>query len=135
MNGKVALKLRKEELRTNSGPILCSSSQGSEAKFFLNTHSFCFIYSSAQYVGHRLTAFWAKGPDVLRSLVGCEFNFRKDQMGVAGVISKMYYSIRFSEKNQHTRQFLWLDIYTDKCSDHHVWTLVLFGNQPSHSNT
>ena len=62
--------------------------------------------SSASYKGHMLNDYWAKGPDVLYSLLGILIRFRQGRFGFTGDISKMYNSVKLGILDQHTHRFL-----------------------------
>ena len=82
-------------------------------------------------MGHTLNAYWAKGPDVINSLVGVLLRFRVGLYAFVGDISKMYNSVRISILDQNTHRFLWRDGETDREPDHYVLTRVTFGDRPS----
>lgn len=46
--------------------------------------------SSTQYFGHRLNLYWAKGPNMLSSIIYVLLRFREEIVGIVSDISKMY---------------------------------------------
>ena len=62
--------------------------------------------SSANYRGHVLNDYWAKGPDMLINLLGLMLRFREGMYPFVGDIKKMYHSIKLSNLDQHTHRFL-----------------------------
>lgn len=68
--------------------------------------------SSASYQGHKLNSYWAKGPDILNSLLGVLLRMRQEKVVVMGDISRMYHTVRLDEKNQHTHRFIWRNLNT-----------------------
>ncbi|XP_068229330.1 uncharacterized protein [Palaemon carinicauda] len=127
----VARKLSWKEMSEYDGPIhyihhhevLKESSTSTPVRIVFN--------SSADYKGHRLNDYWAKGPDLLNDLVEILLRFRQDNVAVIGDISKMYNSVRLKELEQHTHRFVWRDADYSRPPNHHVLTAVGFGDRPS----
>ena len=102
----VARKLSHEEVRDYKGPVhyihhhevLKPESSSTPLRIVFN--------SSASYMGQKLNDFWAKGPDILNSLLGVLFRFRQDTVAIAGDISKMYHTVRLSTLDEHTHRFV-----------------------------
>ena len=73
----VARKLSKEELTNYKGPthyiahheVLKPESKSTPVRIVFN--------SSANYMGHVLNEYWAKGPDLLNNLLGILIRFRE----------------------------------------------------------
>ena len=86
---------------------------------------------SASFAGHVLNDYYAKGPDVLNSMLGVLLRFRLGKIGILGDIKKMYNSIGLSVMDQHTHRCLWRDMIVDKEPDHYVLTCVTFGDRPA----
>ena len=42
------------------------------------------FHASANYCGHRLNDYWAKGPDLLNNLMGILITFREEEVGYIG---------------------------------------------------
>ena len=57
-------------------------------------------------MGHVLNEYWAKGPDLLNNLSGVLIRFRDNRVAYIGDIKKMYHTVKTSELDQHTHQFL-----------------------------
>lgn len=70
--------------------------------------------SSANYMGHILNEYWAKGSDLLNSLLGILVRFRENEVAFIGDIKKMYHTVKTTVLHQHTHWFLWRDMVTDK---------------------
>ncbi|XP_068235731.1 uncharacterized protein [Palaemon carinicauda] len=127
----VARKLSWKEMREYDGPIhyihhhevLKENSTSTPVRIVFN--------SSADYKGHTLNDYWAKGPDLLNDLVGILLRFRQDNVAVIGDISKMYNAARLKELEQHTHRFVWRDADYSRPPNHHVLTAVGFGDRPS----
>ena len=102
----VARKLSAEEMREYKGPVhyithhsvLKPQSQSTPLRIVFN--------SSANFRGHRLNDYWAKGPTLINNLPGILLRFRENIVGVVGDISKMYHSVKLSLQDQHTHRFL-----------------------------
>ena len=86
---------------------------------------------SASFAGHILNNYYAKGPDVLNSMLGVLLRFRLGKVGIIGDISKMYNSIGLSVMDQHTHRCLWRNMDSNKEPDHYVLTCVTFGDRPA----
>jgi hypothetical protein len=78
-----------------------------------------------------LNDYWVKGPDLLNNLLGILIRFRENLVGVAGDISKMYHTIKISDRDQHTHRFLWRNMEFDRQPDQYMITSVSFGDKPA----
>ena len=87
--------------------------------------------SSAKFHGHSLNDYWTKGPDMINNLLGVSLRFRENLVAMAVDISKMYHSVRISERGQHTHRFLWQNLDSWKPPDTYVMTVVSFGDRPA----
>ena len=63
--------------------------------------------SSANFKGHVLNYYWAKGPDMMNSLLGVLLRFRENRVALVGAIRKMYHSIFTTLRDQHCHRFLY----------------------------
>ena len=131
VNRGVARKLSDKEVLEYKGPIhyihhhevLKPESSSTPLRIVFN--------SSASYMGQKLNDFWAKGPDIVNSLIGVLFRFRQDNVAIVGDISKMYHTVKISELDEHTHRFVWRDLDTNRPPDQYVLTTVTFGDRPS----
>lgn len=87
--------------------------------------------STRKWKLHVLNENWAKGPNVINDLLGVIFRFRQRKIAIAGDITKMYNTIKLSEKDQHTHRFVWRNLQMDRMPDHYALTSVTFGDRPS----
>ena len=88
--------------------------------------------SSAQFKGHVLNEYWAKGPNVfLNTLFGILIRFRENCVGFMGDITKMYNSVRITLFDQHCHRFLWRNMNFDLRAGTCVITRVNMGDRPS----
>ena len=87
--------------------------------------------SSANFRGHVLNDYWAKGPDLLNNLLGILIRFREEKVAITGDIKKMYHAVKISLLDQHTHRFLWRDMETDREPDTYAITSVSFGDKPA----
>ena len=87
--------------------------------------------SSANYMGHGLNEYWAKGPDLLNSLLGVLVRFRENDTALMGDIKKMYHSVKTKPIEQHMHRFLWRDMDTRRETDTYIIQRVSFGDKPS----
>ena len=81
-------------------------------------------------MGQILNDFWAKGPDILNSLIGVLLRFRQDTVAIAGDIAKMYHTVKITKLDQHTHRFVWRNL-DNRSPDQYVLTTVTFGDKPS----
>ncbi|XP_068229326.1 uncharacterized protein [Palaemon carinicauda] len=127
----VARKLTNKEIQEYNGPIhyihhhevLKPESSSTPVRIVFN--------SSASYMGQRLNDFWAKGPDILNSLLGVLCRFRQDNIAIVGDIAKMYHTVKLSTLDEHTHRFVWRDLDESRPPDQYVLTTVTFGDRPS----
>ena len=131
MARNVARKLSKEELTNYTGPthyiahheVLKPESKSTPVRIVFN--------SSANYMGHVLNEYWAKGPDLLNNLLGVLIRFRENRVAFIGDIKKMYHTVKTSELDQHTHRFLWRDMDSTREPDTYIIQRVSFGDKPS----
>ncbi|XP_068739176.1 uncharacterized protein [Montipora capricornis] len=113
----VARKLTQEELQKYKGPahyishheVLKPDSKSTPVRIVFN--------SSANYMGHVLNEYWAKGPDLLNSLLGILIRFRENEIAFIGDIKKMYHTVGTGVLEQHTHRFLWRDVHVTREPD------------------
>ncbi|XP_076059712.1 uncharacterized protein LOC143036349 [Oratosquilla oratoria] len=87
------------------------------------------FHLSPSYHGHQLNSYWAKGPNILISLLGVLLSMKQEKVVVMGDISRMYHTVRLDEKNRHTHRFNWRDYNMSKSPEHYVLTTI--ENRPS----
>ncbi|XP_071525744.1 uncharacterized protein [Panulirus ornatus] len=122
----VARKLTDEEVYGYEGPILYiphTDSSSTPLRIVFN--------SSAKYMNFSLNEMWAKGPDVLNSLLGILLRFREDEVVFTCDLAKMYNTVTMSLFDQHCHRFLWRDLNVHNKPDHYVLACVPFGDRPS----
>ncbi|XP_071959547.1 uncharacterized protein [Antedon mediterranea] len=128
---KVARKLSDSEMRSYKGPVHYISHHGIAKPDSKSTPLRIVFNSSANYKGHVLNEYWAKGPDVNNNLLAVLFRFRREQVALVGDIKKMYHSIDISMLDQHTHRFLWRNMEIDRPIHTYCVTAVNFGDGPS----
>lgn len=126
----VARKLTQSELDKYAGPVHYLSHHEVLKPDSLSTPCRIVFNSSADYDGHSLNSYWAKGPDLMNSLLGITIRLREGPVAFAGDIRKMYHAIKISILDQHTHRFLWRDD-KDKDPSTFVMTSVSFGDRPA----
>ena len=127
----VARKLTREEMETYQGSIhyvahhevLRPDSKSTPVRIIFN--------SGAKYMGHMLNEYWAKGPDLLNSLLGIPIRLRENEVAFMGDIKKMYHSVKTPPVEQHTHRFLWRDMNVCEEPDTYVIQRVSCGDEPS----
>ena len=87
--------------------------------------------SSANFRGHALKEYYAKGPDMLNNLLGVLLRFREEGVAVIGDIQKMFHSIDVPLLDQMTHRFLWRDLDDQKEPETYVMTALNMGDRPS----
>ena len=126
-----ARKLTEEELKSYSGPVHYVSHHEVVKPDSKSTPCRIVFNASANYKGHALNNYWAKGPDLLNNLLGILLRFREGSVGVTGDVKKMYHSVDISIPDQHTHRFLWRDLEESRSPDTYVMTAVSFGDKPA----
>ena len=127
----VARKLTAEEINSYDGPVhyiahhevLRPESKSTPVRIVFN--------SSANYNGHALNEYWAKGPDLLNNLLAVLLRFRENEIALMGDIKKMYHSVKIGLLDQHTHRFLWRDMQVHRDPDIYIIQSVSFGDKPS----
>ena len=82
-------------------------------------------------MGHILNEYWAKGPDLLNSLIGILIRFRENEVAFVGDVRKMYHTVYVKEIEHHTHRFLWRNMNVTRKPDTYVIQRVSFGDKPS----
>ena len=80
---------------------------------------------------HVLNEYWAKGRDLLNSLLGIIIRFRENKIAFIGDIKKMYHTVRTGVIEQNTHRFHWRDMDITREPDAHVIQRISFGDKPS----
>ena len=80
-------------------------------------------------MGSKINDYWAKGPDMLNSLIGVLLRFREERVTMHGDISKMFNSVRLGTLEQH--RFLWRDMDIKRRPNQYCLLAVPFGDRPS----
>ena len=127
----VCRKVSKEELNEYEGPkyyiahhaVMKPSSKSTPCRIVFN--------SSANYKGHILNDYFAKGPDLLNNLLEVLLRFREERIGLAGDISKMFHSVSIPLHDKMTHLFLWRNFEAEREPDTYAITAVNFGDKPS----
>ena len=127
----VARKLTQEELQKYKGPVHYISHHEVLKPDSKSTPVRIVFNSSANYMGHVLNEYWAKGPDLLNSLLGILIRFRENAIAFIGDIKKMYHTVRTGVIEQHTHRLLWRDMDITREPDTYVIQRVSFGDKPS----
>ena len=87
--------------------------------------------TSANYHGHTLNDYYAKGPDMLNNLLAVLLRFRENHVAYVGDVSKMFHSIAIPKIDQMTHKFLWRNIEVNRKPETYVMTAVNMGDRPS----
>ena len=127
----VAKKLSQKDLDSYQGPVhyishhdvLNPDSESTPCRIVFN--------ASANFKGHVLNDYWAKGPDLLNNLLGILLRFRENLVVLMGDIRKMYHAVKLSELDQHTHRFLWRFMDKSRPPDIFAMTSVSFGDKPA----
>ena len=80
---------------------------------------------------HVLNEYWAKGRDLLNSLLGIIIRFRENEIAFIGDTKKMYHTVRTGVIEQHKHRFPWRDMDITREPDTHVIQRISFGDKPS----
>ena len=102
---KVCRKLDPQEIREYNGPIYYIAHQAVLRPGSKSTPCRIVFNSSANFSGHVLNDYLAKGPNMLNNLLGVLLRFREEKIGIVGDISKMYHAINITAFDQMTHCF------------------------------
>ena len=86
--------------------------------------------SSANFRGHILNKCYAKGPDILKNLLGVLLRFRDRAVAMVGDIGKMFHAIDIPIVDQMTHHFLWRNL-EEREPETYVMTSVNMGDRSS----
>ena len=131
VNREVARKLSKDEIIDYKGPVHFISHHEVLKPDSKSTPVRIVFNSSANYMGHVLNDYWAKGPDLLNNLLGVLIRFQENEIALMGDISKMYHTVKTTSIDQHTHRFLWRNMDVSKEPDTYVIQRVSLGDKPS----
>lgn len=126
-----ARKLTKEHMDEYNGPVFYISHHEVLKPESKSTPCRIVFNSSANFRGHILNDYYAKGPDMLNNLLGVLVRFRERAVAMIGDIGKMFHAIDIPLVDQMTHRFLWRDLNEDKEPDTYVMTSVNMGDRPS----
>lgn len=88
--------------------------------------------SSAEFQGVSLNKELLPGPDLMNSLVGVLFRFRKENIAIMCDIEQMFHTFHVNPEHQNFLRFLWFkDNDPSKEIVEYKMTVHLFGNAPS----
>ena len=134
LSRNVARKLIENEIAHYNGPIHYIAHHAIFKPTSKTTPVRIVFNSSANFKGHVINEYWAKGPNVfLNTLFGILIRFRENIVGFMGDITKMYNSIRTRLLDQHCHRFLWREMDLNKKPDTYVITRVNMGDKASGS--
>ena len=104
----IARKVSEDELNSYKGPIHYIAHHAVVKIESKSTPIHIVFNLSANFKGHVLNDYWAKGPDAfMNNLLGVVVRFRENNVGFVGDIRKMYNSVHTSTLDQHCHHFLW----------------------------
>ena len=126
----VARKLTREELETYRGSIHYIAHHEVLKPDLKSTPVRIIFKSGAKYMGHTLNEYWAKGPDLLNSLLGIPIRLRENEVAFMEDIKKMYHSVKTPPVEQHTHRLLWRDMNVCEEPDTYVIQRVSFDTSP-----
>ena len=126
----VARKISTEEMSSYDRPFYYISHHAVLKPESKSTPCRIVFNSGANFHGHVLNEYFAKGPDMLNNLLGVLMRFREERVAFVGDISKMFHSIEIPRIDQKTHRFLWRDLDTSKEPDTYVMTAVNMGDRP-----
>ena len=120
-----------QELNEYTGPKFYISHHAVRKPDSKSTPLRIVFNSSANYKGHVLNNYYAKGPDMLNNLLGVILRFRVEHKAFHSDISKMFHSIEIPLQDQMTHLFLWRNLEQKRDPDTYAMTAVNFGDKPS----
>ena len=127
----VARKVNSEELSEYNGPIHYIAHHAVLKPDSKSTPCQIVFNRSANFHGHVLNEYFAKGLNIMNKLFGVLLRFREERVDFTEDISKMFYSIKIPLRDQMTHLFLWKDLVIEKGPDTYAITAVNMGDRPS----
>ena len=127
----VARKLTEKEIKDYEGPVFYISHHEVLKPESKTTPCSIVFNSSANFRGHVLNEYYAKGPDMLNNLLGVSLRFREEAVAVIGDIQKMFHSIDIPLLDQMTHRFLWRNLDDQREPETYVITAVNMRDRPS----
>ena len=127
----VCRKVSEEEIMNYGGPVHYLPHHEVIKPDSTSTPLRIVFNSSAQFRGHNMNEYLAKGPDMLNNLAGVLMRFRENYVAIAGDISKMFHSINIAHRDQMLHLFLWRDLKDKEQPDTYAIQVVNFGDKPS----
>ena len=131
----VARKLTEDEQKSYNGPVHYISHHEVLKPDSKSTPCRIVFNSSANFRGHVLNDYWAKGPDLLNNFLGILIRFSEKKVALTGDIKKMYHAVRISLLDQHTHGFLWRNMETERKPDPYTIMPVSFRDRPASTIT
>ena len=114
LDDKVARRLSKKEMELYNGPVHYISHHEVIKRDSISTPCRIVFNASANYKGHILNEYWAKGPDLIVNLLGLLLRFREKKVGLVGDIKRMYHTVKMAVHDQHVHRFLWRNLQLHK---------------------
>ena len=124
----VARRLTKE-IEDYNGPVFYISHHEVLRPESKTTPCRIVFNSSANFHGHVLNEYYAKGPDMLNNLLGVLLTFR-GPIAIIGDSAIMFYSIDILLLDQMTHRFLWRDLDERMEPGTYVMSAVNMGDRP-----
>lgn len=131
VNRGVAKKGSLTEMNAYKGPVHYTHHHEVLKQSSTSTPFRIVFNSSADYKGHILNDYWAKGRDILNDLVGLLLRLRQNNTAVVGDIAKMYNAVKLEELEQYTHRIVWRDVDSSKTPEHYMLTAVAFRDRSS----
>ena len=113
----VCRKVTEEEIREYSGPVYYIAHHEVWKPESKSTPCRIVFNVSANYRGHVLNEYYAKGPDILNNMLGVILRFREGLFAMVGDVSKMFHSINITREDQMMHLFVWIDLDLDRRVD------------------
>ena len=127
----IARKLNAEETVSYKGPIHYLSHHEVLKRDSASTPCRVVFNASANYKGHILNEYWAKGPNLIKNLLGILLSFREHYVALVADIRRMYHTIKLSQSDQHTHRFVWRNLEINNYPETYVLTTATFGDKPA----
>ena len=125
----VPSRLRKKEIEDYNGSVCLISHHHVLQAESKTTPRRIVFNSSANFNGHVLNEYYAKGLDMLNNLLGVLLTFR-GPIAIIGDSAIMFYSIDILLLDQMTHRFLWRDLDERMEPGTYVMSAVNMGDRP-----
>ena len=124
-------ELSEEEKTNYKGPVFYTSHHEVYKESSSSTPIRIVMNSSLNFKGLSFNDILLRGPNTLNDIFGVQLRFRSYRIAVVCDISKLYHTIRTTEREKHLRRIKWRDGKRDQPMISYGTNVVQFGDKPA----